>query len=347
MKLLLCRVADFLISPAVLLASVLLKFVRRVGVERIPVARSIFRSVGMFPIRNHYYEPLFSPSQLQGDLSAPRTLPGIDWNLDTQIATVGELSTFSGELPATTSSSFGRTDQAFWYGMIRRLRPKRIIEVGSGDSTRTAMQAIAKNGGTCTHICIEPYEQPWLDEKVQVLRECLENVDRALFATLEANDILFIDSSHVIRPQGDVLTEFLEILPTLKPGVVVHVHDIFSPRHYHTSWILDEVRFWNEQYLVEAFLSFNCHWEILVASNYLRHDHQMSIDFSRMKNRDRSTFGACGKRIQLQAVYPGFYQPPPTHLNDFTSTHRAIKAVVFAAFSDTGLEVGLPLEDFF
>jgi len=267
------RVVDFLISPAVLLASVLLKLIRTVGVEQLPVARFIFRAVGVFPIRNHYYEPLFAPYQVHSDLSIPRALPGIDWNLDTQIATIGELNAFSGELPEMPSIFFVGTDQTFWYGMIRRFRPKRIIEVGSGDSTRIAIRAIAKNGDTCAHICIEPYEQPWLDNKVQVLRECLEDVDRSLFSTLEANDILFIDSSHVIRPQGDVLTEFLEILPTLKPGVIVHVHDIFSPRHYPKSWILDDVRFWNEQYLVEAFLSFNCQWEILIASNYLRHDH--------------------------------------------------------------------------
>ena len=272
-KLFICRVVDVLISPAVLLASMLLKVIRIAGIERLPVARFIFRTVGLFPIRNHYYEPLFVPSQLRGNPSVPRALPGIDWNLDTQIATVGELNEFTSELPAMPATVFVGADQAFWYAMIRRFRPKRIIEVGSGDSTRIAIEAIAKNGGDCSHICIEPYEQPWLEAKVKVLRERLEDVDRSLFTGLEANDILFIDSSHVIRPQGDVLIEFLEILPILKPGVIVHVHDIFSPRDYPKRWILDEVRFWNEQYLVEAFLSFNRRWEILVALNYLRHDH--------------------------------------------------------------------------
>ena len=74
-------------------------------------------------------------------------------------------------------------------------------------------------------------------------------------------DILFIGSSHVIRPQGDVLFEYLELLPTLKRGVIVHVHDIFSPRDYPQSWLLDEVRLWNEQYLLEAFLTDNEHWK--------------------------------------------------------------------------------------
>ena len=78
----------------------------------------------------------------------PKNPAGNQLNLDTQIATVGELKAFASELPEMPSTSFGGTDQAFWYGMIRRFRPKRIIEVGSGDSTRTAMQAIAKNGDT-------------------------------------------------------------------------------------------------------------------------------------------------------------------------------------------------------
>ena len=77
------------------------------------------------------------------------------------------------------------------------------------------------------------------------------------FAKDKKNDILFIDSSHIIRPQGDVLFEYLEILPILNPGVVVHIHDIFSPKDYLDNWIINDHLFWNEQYLLEAFLSFN------------------------------------------------------------------------------------------
>lgn len=87
---------------------------------------------------------------------------------------------------------------------------------------------------------------------------------------LSENDILFIDSSHIIRPGGDVLHEFLEALPRLSPGVLVHIHDIFTPKHYPDSWLKDRVLFWNEQYLVEAMLSGNNSWEILLALNFLR-----------------------------------------------------------------------------
>jgi hypothetical protein len=94
---------------------------------------------------------------------------------------------------------------------------------------------------------------------------------------LEANDILFIDSSHVLRPQGDVLFEFLEILPVLKQGVIVHIHDIFSPQDYPHQWVVDDNRLWNEQYLLEAFLSYNNQWQITSALNLLRLNHRENL----------------------------------------------------------------------
>jgi hypothetical protein len=102
-------------------------------------------------------------------------------------------------------------------------------------------------------------------------------VDRAVFDSLQEGDLLFIDSSHVIRPQGDVLCEYLELLPRLNPGVIVHIHDIFTPRDYLKEWVVDKVRFWNEQYLLEAFLSGNSSWKIVAALNFLRHDHYSEL----------------------------------------------------------------------
>ena len=159
------------------------------------------------------------------------------------------------------------------------LKPSKIFEIGSGYSTLLAAQAIKSNqletsSYNCKHLCIEPYEMPWLERSgVTVLRERVEDVDKALFLELNANDILFIDSSHIIRPQGDVLFEYLELLPILNVGVIVHIHDIFSPRDYLKQWVVDEVKFWNEQYLLEAFLTCNRDWKIIGALNYLHHKH--------------------------------------------------------------------------
>lgn len=110
-----------------------------------------------------------------------------------------------------------------------------------------------------------------------MVRRKVEDLDPTFFASLRENDILFIDSSHIIRPQGDVLFEYLRLLPALNKGVIVHVHDIFSPRDYPARWMRDEVRFWNEQYLLEAFLTHNGAWQVMGALNYLRHHHQEKL----------------------------------------------------------------------
>jgi hypothetical protein len=269
----LAPVVDVLISPVVLISALALKFVRRIGVHLMPVSRRIFLGVGVFPIRDHYYEPLFNPAHLNSDFDQPRELPAIDWNPEKQLCFLKGLAPFATTVPLVPSTAFGGADADYWYCLIRFLKPRRIIEVGSGDSTRIAIKALAENGVECSHICIEPYEQPWLDKSgAKILRQRLENVDKSLFRELGAGDILFIDSSHVIRPQGDVLVEILEILPLLPPGVVVHFHDIFSPWHYHYKWVAEEVRHWNEQYLLEGFLSYNSQWEIVGALNYLKHE---------------------------------------------------------------------------
>ena len=163
------------------------------------------------------------------------------------------------------------------------MKPRRIIEIGSGFSTLVAIKAIQRNREQlpdyqCEHICVEPYEAHYLESKdVTVIRQRVEDTDVCLFRKLQADDILFIDSSHVIRPQGDIVFEYLELLPILNPGVVVHVHDIFSPKNYPKEWLDDEIRLWNEQYLLEAFLTHNSDWEIIGALNFLLHHHFLKL----------------------------------------------------------------------
>jgi hypothetical protein len=163
--------------------------------------------------------------------------------------------------------------------MIRLLKPKKIIEIGCGHSTLMALEAVRKNKSEdknyhCQQICIEPYERPWLEKlNVKLKRVPVEYIQLDYFKQLEKNDILFIDSSHIIRPQGDVVFEYLEILPSLNPGVYVHIHDIFTPKNYPKRWIIDEIRFWNEQYLLEAFLTNNNAYQIIGLLNYLHYHH--------------------------------------------------------------------------
>jgi len=266
------------------------RVIRRLGVHRLPITLGVLRRFGIFPLQDHYYEPLFIPARLRKPLDADRALPGIDWNIAEQLDLLKKFQ-FNQELMAFPveqrkgrefcydNTMFGSGDAEYLYNMIRLFKPRRLIEIGSGQSTLLAVEAVEANRradseSACEHICIEPYEADWLEElNVKVIRQPVELVDKELFRSLTAGDILFIDSSHMIRPQGDVLFEYLEILPILNRGVLVHIHDIFSPRDYPADWIFRCARFWNEQYLLEAFLSFNDAFEVLGALNFLKHHY--------------------------------------------------------------------------
>jgi hypothetical protein len=281
---------DIFLVPFVYPAAWLMKMVRRAGIHRLPFCKSVLLSVGVFPVRNHYYEPQFDYRSKKRSLSQDRVLPGINWNEAEQLKILenfsyaNELADMPQKKPDSlqfyfNNGSFESGDAEYWYQLIRAVKPKRIFEAGSGNSTLMAIHAIRKNREEspeycCEHVCIEPYEMPWLEDTgVMLLRNKVEDIEPGFFSTLEENDILFIDSSHIIRPQGDVLFEYLELLPLLNRGVIVHIHDIFSPKNYLQRWLEDEVRFWNEQYLLEAFLSHNRDWKIIGALNYLHHNH--------------------------------------------------------------------------
>jgi predicted O-methyltransferase YrrM len=283
-----------LLLPLVYAAAWLLKGVRRAGVQRMTWCRRALFSVGVFPIRRHYYEPQFDYRSADIPFSEDRRLPGIDLDESGQLEVLDsliyaeELLSVPREATPTrefylNNNSFGAGDAEYWYQIIRARKPRRIIEIGSGNSTLMAVRAIKKNSNEnpsyqCEHTCIEPYEMPWLEQVgVSVIRRQVEHVDLSFFSRLSENDVLFIDSSHVIRPQGDVLYEYLEILPTLRKGVIVHIHDILTPKNYPSHWLKDEVRLWNEQYLVEAFLTHNRDWRVLGALNYLAHHHASAL----------------------------------------------------------------------
>ena len=167
-------------------------------------------------------------------------------------------------------------DAHIYWSIIRYFKPKQIIEIGAGQSTLLAGQACLlneKESGVVTALtAIEPcpgevFEGgiPGLTNLVQLK---VQDVDPALWASLGSGDILFIDSSHVIASGNDVHFEYLEILPRLKPGVFVHIHDISLPKRYPDSY-MDMQFYWNEQYLLQAFLTHNSKFEVIWPGNYL------------------------------------------------------------------------------
>ena len=164
-------------------------------------------------------------------------------------------------------------DAEVLYAVVQLNRPNRIIEVGSGNSTQLFRIAINDAGLKAHLTSIDPhprkdisrYSDDIIKERVEQLR------DLTSFRELGANDILFIDSSHEIKPGNDVLCLLLTIVPQLRSGVLIHIHDIFLPFEYPKNWIIE--RNWNffrEQYLVQGLLAENPHFEVLWPGYYLQ-----------------------------------------------------------------------------
>ena len=297
----LARFIDLIFCIPVVFSSYVMKLIRRVGLEKLPISKYILLNVGILPIRNHYYEPQFKFSKRQIDRLNDRILSGINLNQQYQLKFIQQFDDLNlgeelladrfgsdnslnngDELSELSykfgNGSFGSGDAELYYNVIRTVKPRRIIEIGSGNSTLVALQAIKKNemesGIKCDLVCIEPYEMKWLERTgAKIIRTIVEDVALVNFETLEENDILFIDSSHVIRPTGDVLFNFLTVLPILKKGVYVHIHDIFTPRNYLDIWVVNKCLLWNEQYILEAFLTNNDSFQIVCAANYLHRNH--------------------------------------------------------------------------
>lgn len=277
------HIYDLVVALIVAILLPILKITRKYGVENFPLQLGLFKLWGVFPIRNHYYEPKFVYDG-SFDANLPRALP-FSFNLEEQIESLQSLSkplelgqlnkeTVGDESFYVHNPNFGAGDVELYYLLIRDKKPKRIIEIGSGFSTKLSLLALEQNkkeGFEGELTCIEPFEMPFLDqvEGITVIRKQVETLPISLFESLLVNDILFIDSSHIIRPGDDLLFIYFQILPILQKGVLIHIHDIFTPRHYPQEWLTKKMRFWNEQYLLEAFLYNNEGFKIIFAANHL------------------------------------------------------------------------------
>jgi hypothetical protein len=281
-------VVDTLALPATAVSAIYLRAVRRFGIRELGRNRELLSNLGLFPMQAHYYEPFTRRRDLRRSLKDVRPLPGIDLNEKAQLELLETFDSGAEQLaipleqrdPSTygyTNGTFSFADGAYLYAFVRAQKPRRFIEVGSGNSTlvaRLAMEQNQREGHPTDHVCIEPYEMPWLEQLgIRIIREKVETCGQDLFGTLTAGDVLFIDSSHVLRPQGDVVFLLQEVLPRLAAGVWVHVHDIFTPRDYPEQWVFESMLMWDEQYMLEAFLTFNDRFEIMGSLNHLYHQH--------------------------------------------------------------------------
>jgi hypothetical protein len=256
--------------------------------------KNIFHTLeqrGIHLTYNYFYSPIPDTREiLASDLENRESeMVGIDLNLEVQLELLckafpqyrQEYSLLplnaSVDLPSHQfhfhNGVFDGLDAVVLYCMIRHFNPRRIIEIGSGWSTLLSAQAALKNGNTQL-VCIEPFPNQVLKGGFPGLSSLITNrveeVDLATFQELEEGDILFVDTTHVVKTNGDVNYLYLEVIPRLRKGVIVHIHDIFFPFEYPKCWITDSLLFWNEQYLVQAFLQFNSHFHPLFMVNYMR-----------------------------------------------------------------------------
>lgn len=244
----------------------------------------------------HFYSPIPNLDDVRANESAifgniPEVIPGIDLAETSQLQLLEEFKTYYAELPFPTrhtpplryffeNPAYSYSDAITLYCMIRHAQPRRIVEIGSGYSSCAMLDTneLFFSGGIKTTF-IEPYPELLLslikpsDQKsITLMANRLQEVDAEVFQSLEANDILFVDSTHVCRINSDVNRILLEILPSLKSGVYVHFHDIFYPFEYPKEWVY-EGRAWNEAYALRAFLQFNSAFRIVFFNTYLNHFH--------------------------------------------------------------------------
>ena len=272
-----------------LAAHVIAPLLRRLAHD--PKYFELWQSHGFHVASVHYYQPIPDTRVLPLSLwNRVSDLPGVDIREEQQKQLLSEIvGRFKDEYTAIPEGAstqefhyylgnvaFEAVDAEMLFGLIRLLKPRRMYEIGSGFSTLLTADALRRNrvdGYSCRFIAIDPDASAELEAKlprdVALWRVPVQEVSLDEFESLCENDILFIDSSHVCKIGSDVQFLFLEVLPRLRPGVVVHIHDIFMPVEYPKQWVLDEHRFWNEQYLLQMFLSFNTTFEVLWAGQWM------------------------------------------------------------------------------
>ncbi|MBK8634206.1 MAG: class I SAM-dependent methyltransferase [Saprospiraceae bacterium] len=161
------------------------------------------------------------------------------------------------------------------YTMIATFKPKKYIEIGSGNSTKVAFKAKTEQGLDMEMISIDPMPRAEIDDlATKVIRAPFENINYDILEALDSNDILFVDNSHRILPNSDSMVFFLEILPRLKKGVIVHIHDIYLPYDY-PQFMCD--RFYSEQYGLAMYLLANpTKFETIFPNYFISEDKELA-----------------------------------------------------------------------
>ncbi len=254
---------------------------------------------------NHFYWPVPDVKQLESRPWIQSGLCGIDLGMERQLEFLEKIvPQYQAEFRFADKRNgvaayhynngfFETVDAEIAYSMVRHFQPRRIIEVGAGYSSLLFMSALRANyeqGGNSGELLTIDPDSHKLNvppgSSFTLIPKPVQQVDLSLFSALGENDILFLDSSHVVGVGSDVVYEYLEILPRLNRGVLVHAHDIFLPADYPREAVLDRLCFWSEQYLLQAFLTFNREFEVLWGSSAMQLFQRDALDraFPRWKS---------------------------------------------------------------
>jgi predicted O-methyltransferase YrrM len=256
---------------------------------------------GLFP-PGHFYSAIVNPAEIaarfreRAAAPPPLDLPGIVPDLAAQERLWQRMLPLLADIPFPAerqdglryyfeNSNYSYGDGCILHAMLRLNRPARLIEVGSGYSSACTMDTVERFlGGAVDVSFVEPFPELLRQTigdaamaRVRLYPNPVQDVPVAIFEALAANDILFIDSTHVLKAGSDVVHELFEILPRLQPGVLVHFHDVFWPFEYPEQWVLEDNRSWNELYGLRAFLMWNEHFAIEFFNDYFAHHRRELI----------------------------------------------------------------------
>lgn len=253
--------------------------------------------LNLFVPLGHFYSPMPSLDEISRDekriFAVPQELAAIDLNVDEQLNLLATFAEYYKELPFGDEETpglrykfvnpmYSYSDAICLYAMIRHLKPRAILEAGSGYSSCVMLdtnELFFENRISCAFI--EPNPQQFLSllkktdlERIEIIPSRLQDVGLSRFSALSANDILFIDSTHVSKMGSDVNYLIFEVLPVLQSGVYVHFHDIFYPFEYPKQWVCNLGIVWSEAYLLRSFLQYNSAFRIAFFNTYLEHFYE-------------------------------------------------------------------------